>query len=122
MAGDILTDFEILEPPKRTARLMGETVDLTIVPARVALKFIDFSKKYGSKKLEETEAEDFEPAMVEDMMDLVAQICQKSNQKITKDWLLDNMDVKSLMKFVQFVFAGITKTEDTDQGTGTGKN
>ena len=44
-AGDqLLNNFEILEPPKRTAKISGEEIELSIIPARVALIPVIFKK------------------------------------------------------------------------------
>ena len=62
-------------------------------------------------------------SVLEDILDIVAQICQKSNPKVTKDWLLDNLAITDLMKFVKFVFAGMTQLSDEGEAGGEdGKN
>lgn len=118
---DLLENFEILEPPKRTATLLGEVVDVSIIPTRVALKFIGFSKKHDVKKLEGMTENSFDESMIEDMMEIVATICQRSNPKITKNWLLDNIGITDLMKFIQFAFAGLSKVKG-ESGGEDGKN
>lgn len=120
----LLNNFEILEPPKREATIKGEVVDVTIIPARVALKFISFSKKYDIKKLEGMGEDDFDDAMLEDIIEIVAMICQRSNKTITKEWLLDNLDITELMAFTKYVFAGLTKLKANAKASGAagGKN
>lgn len=123
MTEDLLTNFEILEPPKRTAVLLGETVDISKIPARVSLKFIAFSKKHDIKKFENASEESLDMSVLEDIIDIVGIICEKSNEKITKDWLLDNLSIADLMKFVKFVFSGITQLNDEGKAGGEdGKN
>lgn len=123
MTEDLLTNFEILEPPKRTAVLLGETVDISKIPARVSLKFIAFSKKHDIKKFENASEESLDMSVLEDILDIVGIICEKSNEKITKDWLLDNLSIADLMKFVKFVFSGITQLNDEGKAGGEdGKN
>lgn len=123
MTEDLLTNFEILEPPKRTAVLLGETVDISKIPARVSLKFIAFSKKHDIKKFENASEESLDMSVLEDIIDIVGIICEKSNEKITKDWLLDNLSIADLMKFVKFVFSGITQLNDEGKAEGEdGKN
>ncbi len=122
----LLNNFEILEPPKRTAKILGEEVDITIIPARIALKFISFSKKYDTQKLnlETTSGADIDEQMIEDIVEIVAMICQRSNKKITKEWLFDNLDITGLMNFIKFVFSGISKLnpEKTEASGKKGKN
>jgi hypothetical protein len=122
MSEGILNQFEILEPPKRTATLRGEVVDLSFIPARSTLKFVDFSKKYNVKKLEGITEGSFDPGMMEDILELVGTICQSSNPKITKDWLYDNLSIVDLVKFIQFVFAGMTRLKPEEGEGEDGKN
>jgi hypothetical protein len=122
----LLNNFEILEPPKRTATIKGESVDVSIIPARVALKFISFSKKYDMDKLEkmgeDATEDDIDDGMIEDVVGIVGMICQKSNKKINKDWLLDNLEINELMAFTKYVFAGLKKTKAESAGAAGGKN
>jgi len=121
--GDVLLNhFEILEPSKRTASILGEEVDLTIIPARVALKFISFSKKHDAGKLETMGEDDFDDGMIEDIVEIIAMICQRSNKTITKDWLFDNLDIRGLLEFTKFVFAGLTQIQTDNKGAAGGKN
>jgi hypothetical protein len=121
-----MKDFDILAPPKRTAKIGGEEVDVTFIPARAALEFINFSKKHDVKKLEALTEENLDLDILGDTLDIVALVCQRTNKKITKDWLLDNSDMATLMAFVQYVFASINKTnveaEDNAGEGGESKN
>jgi len=117
----MLKDFDILSPPKRLAMIGGEEIDVTIVPARAALKFIDFSKKYNVESIQGMSADNFDSGMIESILEVIELICKRSSTKITKDWMLDNVDIKVLMEFVQYVFAGIKGDEAADTGED-GKN
>lgn len=117
----MLKDFDILSPPKRLAKLGGEEIDVTIVPARAALKFIDFSKKYNVESITGMNTNNFDSGMIESILDVIELICKRSSTKITRDWMLDNVDIKILMEFVQYVFAGIKGDKTTDAGED-GKN
>jgi hypothetical protein len=118
---DLLKDFDVLVPAKRTAKIGGEEIDVSFIPARAALKFIGFSEKYKFDTLGSTQ--NFDPEMLEAILDVIELICKRSSTKITKEWLLDNVDIKILMPFIQYVFEGISKTEgDTTGGGETGKN
>jgi len=122
MSEETFVDFDILAPDKRTAKIGGEIIDVTIVPAIAALKFINFSKKYDVKKIEGMSAGGVDSDMIESILEVVELICQKSSKKITSDWLLKNVDIKVLMKFIQYVFAGM-KSNPSEQVAGeTGKN
>lgn len=118
MSDDLLKDFDILSPPKRTARIGGEEIDVSFIPARAALGFIDFSKKYNVTSLES--ADGLDPGMLESMLGIIETVCKRSSSKITKDWLLDNVDISILMQFVQYVFAGMKKVDA--EGGADGKN
>ena len=122
MSDETFVDFDILAPDKRTAKIGGEIIDVTIVPAIAALKFIDFSKKYGVKKIEGMPAGGFDSEMIGSILEVVELICQKSSKKITSDWLLKNVDIKVLMKFIQYVFAGMKSNPSEEVAGETGKN
>lgn len=120
---DLLKDFDILAPPKRTARIGGEDIDVSLIPARASLMFIDFSKKYSVETLKSMDGNSFDSGMIENMLDVIELVCKRSSKKITKDWLLDNVDIKVLMQFVQFVFEAIKNGEEGTATTGgDGKN
>jgi hypothetical protein len=122
----MLKDFDVLAPPTRKAKIGGEEIDISIIPARVALKFIAFSKKHDVTKFDGNTANNVDSSMLEDMMSIVADICKRSNPKITSDWLLDNNDIGVLMEFIQYIFAPMTEktkrlTEEVEAGA-EGKN
>ena len=122
MSEETFVDFDILAPDKRTAKIGGEIIDVTIVPAIAALKFINFSKKYDVKKIEGMSAGGVDSDMIESILEVVELICQKSSKKITSDWLLKNVDIKVLMKFIQYVFAGMKSNPSEEVAGETGKN
>jgi hypothetical protein len=75
------------------------------------------------KKLENVTEENLDMSVLEDMLEIVAMICQHSNKKITKDWLLDNIPANKLLGFVKFVFSGMTQLKDEGEAGGEdGKN
>jgi len=122
----ILKDFDILAPPKRIAKLGGEEIDVSIISTRVALKFIEFSKKHKTENLTQaTQTGVMEEGVLEDMLEIIALVCQKSSEKITKDWLLDNVDIGTLLQFVRFVFNPLTERvkdmtkEGDEKGAGS---
>jgi hypothetical protein len=98
MSEDNMVDFDILAPPKRTAKIGGEIVDVTIVPARAAFKFISFSKKYNVNSLEKsTSSGSYDPEMITGILEVIELICKRSSKKITAELLQDNVDVKILI-------------------------
>ena len=119
---DLLKDFDILSPPKRIARIGGEDIDVTIVPARAALKFISFSKKYHVDSVDSMSPGGFDPGMIDSILEVIELICRRSSEKITKEWLLDNVDIKVLMEFIQYVFAGMKDMSTGEPAGDTEKN
>jgi hypothetical protein len=110
MSEDFLKDFDVLSPPKRFAKIGGEKIDVTIIPTRAAFMFTRFSEKYPTeifKKMEAGDSSKLDPEMIEGIMDVIEAVCKRSSEKITKDWLLDNVDFSILMQFVDYVFAGM---------------
>lgn len=123
MSEELLKDFDALSPQKRIVKIGGEKIDVTIVPTRVALEFIGFSKKYSVKSLESMGPDSFDPIMIDDILKVVELICKRSSTKITSDWLLDNVDIKVLLEFVQCVFASVKNVSSDEQSSGEeGKN
>lgn len=53
---------------------------------------------------------------------MVAIACQRSNPKVTKDWLIDNVDMFTLVEFAQFVMEPITEKLKNAQAKGEEKN
>jgi hypothetical protein len=53
-----------------------------MMSARVSLKLVSFENKYNfsTKNLK---PDDFDPQMLDDMVDIIAMICQKSSKKIS---------------------------------------
>jgi hypothetical protein len=101
-----------------------------MMSARVSLKLVSFENKYNfsTKNLK---PDDFDPQMLDDMVDIIAMICQKSSKKITADWLLDNLELPVLIEFMQYVFepmfSRMKLLTPSDSGAetgqeGTGKN
>jgi hypothetical protein len=119
---DLLKDFDVLSPPKRIARIGGEDIDVTIVPARAALKFISFSKKYHVDSVDSMSPGGFDPGMIDSILEVIELICRRSSEKITKEWLLDNVDIKVLMEFIQYVFAGMKDMSTGEPAGDSGKN
>ena len=77
----LMKDFDVLAPPKRTARLGGEDIDVSFVSARVALKFIEFSQKYDIADLKNSDS--IEAGIMEDIIEVIALLCKRSAPTIT---------------------------------------
>ena len=118
MSSDIIRDFDQIIPPKRLAKIGGEDVDVSIFSTRATLKLIEMTDT--PEKLEQLE----NCQNIDGFVDVVATACQRSNPVITKDWLLDNIDMITLIEFAKFVLEPILKKMDElDQVEDkTGKN
>jgi hypothetical protein len=103
-----MKDFDVLAPPRRVAKIGGEEIDVSLMSARVALEFVKFSGKYNFNSAKGLKTDDFKPEMLEDMIRIIAMICKKSSEKITADWLLDNIELPTLIEFMRFVFEPMT--------------
>lgn len=65
----------------------------------------------------------FDPGMIDDILEVVELVCKRSSTKITRDWLLDNVDIKVLVEFVQYVFAGMKNVSSEESSSREeGKN
>jgi hypothetical protein len=102
MSSDILKDFGTIVPQKRIARIAGEEVDVSVFSTRATLKLIELtSSPEKQAALESGQG-------IEDLLEVVAIACQRSNPKVTKDWLIDNVDMFTLVEFAQFVMEPVT--------------
>lgn len=118
----LLKDFDAIAPPKRVAKIGGEEVDVSIFSTRATLKLIEYSQKYNFVDVDGINEKNFSPGQFEGMAEVVAVACQRTNKKITKDWLLDNTDPVTLLEFVKYVIGPVTermKTLTGNKGSGS---
>lgn len=95
------------------AKLLNEEVDVTIVPARTALKFVQFSKKHKNLSLDKVNEDELDDTMLDEIMDIIGSITSRSNKKITKDWLYDNIPLTEMVRFMSFIFEGMGSGTDS---------
>lgn len=112
-----MKDFSTIVPQKRIARISGEEVDVSVFSTRATLKLIELtSSPEKQAALESGQG-------IEDLLEVVAIACQRSNPKVTKDWLIDNVDMFTLVEFAQFVMEPVTaRLKDMKDKDGTEKN
>jgi hypothetical protein len=111
---NITKDFDVIAPPQRIAKIGGEEVDVSIFPARATLKLMDLIDT--PEKQADLEA----GKNIEALVEVVATACQKSNPKITKDFLLD-LDITVLVEFAEYVMEPV-KRKVRKQTETAGKN
>ncbi|MDG6245099.1 MAG: hypothetical protein QCH31_12060 [Methanolobus sp.] len=116
MSEDLIRDFGTIVPQKRIARIAGEEVDVSVFSTRATLKLIELT----SSPDKQTALESGEG--IEDLLEVVAIACQRSNPKITKDWLIDNVDLFTLVEFAQFVMEPVTEKLKATPAEGEEKN
>jgi hypothetical protein len=111
-------DFDALVVEPRLARVGGEVVDVSVIPVAVTLAM----SKYQSRTREEIEAEaEADPeAGYQKILQLVSDVCIRSNPKFTVEFLMDNLDTARFSAFVQFVLYPVKETEEPgDEGNPT---
>lgn len=117
MSSDIMKDFDTIAPPKRIARIGGEEVDVSVFSTRATLKLIEMTD--SPEKIRSFE----EGKNIESFVEVVATACQHSNPKITADWLMDNVDMFTLVEFSKFVLEPIIrKLEEMKTAEDSEKN
>lgn len=80
-------DADVLVPQSQDIKVGGKVFSIGKIPMRISIKIYEnMSKQKG--------AEDF--AIVENMADVVYSVLKLSDPKLTKDWVLDNIDMRSL--------------------------
>lgn len=85
----------------------GTEIDVSVMSTRISLKFAAFQKKYNLSTDENEISKDndeLDPEMVSDMVEILSMIFQKSNKKLTADWILDNLELPVLLDMLKTVF------------------
>jgi hypothetical protein len=59
---------------------------------------------------------------MDSVLDIIEIICKRSSPKITKAWLLDNVAFQVLLKFIEYTFEQIGKTDEKEGTSEGGKN
>jgi len=117
LSSDILKDFGTVVPQKRIARIAGEEVDVSVFSTRATLKLIELTLSPEKQAALES------GQGIEDLLEVVAIACQRSNLRVTKDWLIDNVDMFTLVEFAQFVMEPVTaRLKAMEAKEGTEKN
>lgn len=115
-AEENIKDFDILAPPKRLARIGGEIVDVSFIPTRIALEIMSLGD------FDETS---FSAEIFDKVVDVTVKICQRSNPKITREWIIDNIEPMTLMKFLVYAVESLSSRVSAGNkagGEGEGKN
>lgn len=97
-----ITDFDAMMPEPRHARIGGKVIDVTLIPAQLALdiaRFADASQR-GEMDNETT---------LNRMWTLVTEVCKKSDPTVTVEWLLANTTCERLFAFADFVIEPLSK-------------
>ncbi len=123
-----LTDeqvFQVFIPEKKTAILLDQKVDVTIIPAKTAFKFVIFNKKHKGINLKNDNT-GIDENILDEILDIVEEITTRSNPVVTKEWLLNNLSIQDIVRFITFIFKSLqTKKVEAagDSKGGTdGKN
>lgn len=104
----MLEGVDVLDPPKKIVYVAGEALDFSFIPTRATLKGIRIIEDMRTEKISEADGMD-------KIIELIADVCSRSNPKITVDWILDNTNIPLIEKMGQDL-AGITNGEE--RGTG----
>ena len=94
-----LESMDIINPPVKRINFCGEVIEIAFIPMRLSLDAIKISDDVKKEKLSEYEG-------TEAMIDFVVKLCGKSNENITRDWLLDNASSDMLLQFMETAIGG----------------
>lgn len=94
--GPEIRDFDAVSPERRQARIGGRVVDVTSIPARVTLEMARFKDDIDAGNLSQKD-------LVERTFDIVGRITSVSDQEMTADWLLDNVDLNTSLDFINWI-------------------
>lgn len=94
---NIVKDFDTIAPQSRVIKLGGETADVTVFSTRATLKLIELTNTKEKKaKLDSGEN-------IEELVEVMALALKPSNPKMTADWLLDHVDMASLVEAFHYI-------------------
>ncbi|OFW52736.1 MAG: hypothetical protein A2163_11595 [Actinobacteria bacterium RBG_13_35_12] len=111
---DIIRDFDKLILDKRIATLAGKSFDVSLVPTRLALKYVVFRDKALIMTGE---------TAFKQMVSIVAEICGKPivngnifkklfNKSINEKWLINHSNFEQLQAFMDFVIEPLMAKEE----------
>lgn len=113
---DDIHEFGQILPDRRIAKVAGIDVDVTRIPAKYTIEMMKLNQSSGDDEVEKLDR----------MIDLIARICQEDKPEITKELLLEKLDMLELTALTQFIMEPITaraKDIQAHAGEGTaGKN
>lgn len=91
--------------------MAGFDVDVTRVPARYTLEIMKLTKR-GNVEFDE-------------QLDILVQICQLTNSDVTRDYLIDKLDLAEVVELLEFIVEPVTRkltNAKKKAGDGTEKN
>lgn len=108
-------DFDALIVEPRLARVGGEVVDVSVIPVAVTLAMSRYRER--TKEQIEAEAEKDPEAGYQKILQMVSDVCIRSNPKFTVEFLMANLDAARFSAFVQFVLYPVE--ESSEEGNPT---
>ena len=105
MADNVIETLDVdkILPPARTFTLAGETVDVSALPSKVVLEIIK------SKTSFEKDGD----AAFDMLISKTEEICQRTNKKITRAWLLENTTIQQLIAIIEFILEPLKAAAET---------
>jgi hypothetical protein len=99
-----------LNPTPRVRTIAGEKVDVTKISTRTTIFLIE---RLNIRALEGSSL------TLEDTIEIAALACQRSNPKITADFIKDNTDFEEMIEFVNWVMEPLQKFRKQKKGGDT---
>ncbi len=119
MSEPITHDLDVLRPPPEYVKLGGEKIDISFIPAGVAMDAMKLQEELNKltntpEKMKKVEAGG---KAAERTFEIAAEICAAiiSSQypEMDKEWLLKNTDVVQIKKLVEYVTTAISSSLDS---------
>ena len=111
-------NFDTLVSKPRIAQIGGEKVDVSIIPVAVTLAMAERDDRTKEEILKITKA-DAKAEMLE-LFQLMSDVCVQNNPKMTRDFLMKNMNPEKFVVFMQFVmnpmYAKAAKFLESEEG------
>jgi hypothetical protein len=113
MPEPIIRDFDKIVRQQRIAVLSGKRIDVTMIPSIVMMELMELMDSDNIQ----------DPKNFGRVMEMVAKVCQVTDEDVTADWLYRNTDIETLLDFAGFVMEPAkAKAKEVQAKNGEGKN
>lgn len=86
--------------------MSGEVIDISFIPSEITLAATKIAEEHNKGKIATDE-------MFTKMIDVVVTLGQRSNSNITADWILKNVSVPKITKFLELLTSDMNESKES---------